>query len=221
MSVIKVNFEVHANKWHIDKALEELSKYNLLSFDTEVAGVYSKAERAEAEKYLKGEDLPVNSRSLALQVAANSGLSFPSLVSVTHFVFGTSEDSSVILICSNPQLELHIWNWIAEYEGKLIVHNTLFDLKIMYHRIGKLPKDYEDSQLLAKCLTNNVEVYKSKVGLKDLMGSYYDSSWSLYDNYEPDNLKDPKFLEYCAIDGSSTIKLWYDIQEHMGTSDEN
>lgn len=220
MSVIRVKFEVHANKWHIDKALYDLASYDLLSFDTETAGVYSKAERAEAEEYLKGENLPVNSRSLALQVAANSGLSFPSLVSVTHFVFGTSEDSSVILICSNPQLELHIWNWIAEYKGKQIVHNTLFDLKIMYHRIGRFPKDYEDSQLLAKCLTNNAEVYKSKVGLKDLMGSYYDPMWVLVDEYEPANLKDPKFLQYASIDGAATMKLWYDIQGYMGNNDD-
>jgi len=218
---IKVTFEVHANKWHIDKALNELSKRAILSFDTETAGVYSKAERAEAAEYLKEENIPVDSRSLALQVEANCGLSFPSLVSVTHFIFGISEDYSVVLICSNPQLEIHIWNWIADYEGRLIVHNSLFDLKIMYHRIGRMPKDYDDSQLLAKCLTNNAEVYKCKVGLKDLMGSHYDPMWILVDEYEPANLKDPKFLMYAAIDGAATMKLWNDIQEHMEPTDED
>lgn len=219
-NTIQVEHEVHANKWHIEKALEELAKYTLLSFDTETAGLYSKAERAEAEEYLKGENLPVNSRSLALQVAANSGLSFPSLVRVTHFVFGTSDHSSVIFVCDNPHLELYIWKWIAEYEGKLIIHNTLFDLKIMYHRIKKYPKDYEDSQLLAKCLMNNAEVYKARVGLKDLMGSYYDPMWVLVDEYEPENLKDPKFIQYAGIDGAATVKLWFDIQEHMENSNE-
>ncbi len=218
---IKVTFEVHANKWHIDKALNELAKRAILSFDTETAGVYSKTERAEAAEYLKEENIPVDSRSLALQVEANCGLSFPSLVSVTHFIFGISEDYSVVLICSNPQLEIHIWNWIADYEGRLIVHNSLFDLKIMYHRIGRMPKDYDDSQLLAKCLTNNAEVYKCKVGLKDLMGSHYDPMWILVDEYEPANLKDPKFLMYAAIDGAATMKLWNDIQEHMEPTDED
>ncbi len=216
MSVIKVNFDVYSTKWHIDKSLKELSKYSLLGFDTETKGLYSKQERIEATEYLKDSNLPVDSRSLALQVASNNGLSFPSLVSVTHFVFGTSENSSVILICSNPQLELHIWNWIANCDTKFIVHNALFDLKIMYARIGKFPKDYEDSQILAKCLTNNVEVYKALVGLKDLMGSYYDPMWVLVNEYEPDNLKDPKFLQYAGIDGAATVKLWYDIQDHIG-----
>ena len=213
---IKVTFEVHANRWHIAKALEKLAKHKVLSFDTETAGVYSKAERSEAKEYLKNKDIPLDMKIFALQVAENSGLSFPSLSSTTHFIFGTSESNSVILVCNNPMLEMYIWNWVAEYNGLLIIHNALFDIKTMYHRIGKFPKNYEDSQLLAKCLTNNVEVWNSKVGLKDLMGSYYDPMWViLTDEYEPANLKDKKFLRYCSIDGAATFKLWLDIQDYM------
>jgi hypothetical protein len=215
MSTLKVNYEVHANRWHIAKALEELMQRDILSFDTETAGVYTKAERKEATAYLKQENLPVTSKGLALQVEANCGLSFPSLVTVTHFVFGINDHKSVIIVCDNPQLELFIWRWIAAYTGKLIIHNALFDLKIMYHRIKKYPQNYEDSQLLAKCLTNNVEVYKARVGLKDLMGTYYDPMWVLVDEYEPEDLKNPKFIMYAAIDGAATMKLWYDIQDHL------
>jgi hypothetical protein len=218
---IKVDFEVHANRWHIAKSLEELAKHKVLSFDTETAGVYTKAERAEAKAYLKNNGIPLDMKIFSLQVAENSGLSFPSLSSTTHFIFGTSESSSVILVCDNPMLEMFIWNWVAEYNGLLIIHNALFDLKIMYHRIGRYPKNYEDSQLLAKCLTNNVEVWSSKVGLKDLMGSYYDPSWAiLTEEYEPDDLRNPKFIKYCSIDGAATFKLWIDIQGYMGTDYE-
>lgn len=221
MSVIKVDFKVVGSKWHIMAALDKLNKLEVLSFDTETKGVYSKAERKEAKTYLKGENLPVDKKSIALQIAANSGLSFPSLVSVTHFVFGISDNESVIIVCENPNLEMFIWKWLASYKGLLLIHNALFDLKIMYHRIGKFPHNYEDTQLLAKCLTNNVEVWKSKVGLKDLMGSYYDPMWVLIDEYEPDNVKDPKFLQYASIDGAATFKLWYDIKGYMGKDDES
>jgi len=217
---IKVDFEVHANRWHIAKALDKLAEHKVLSFDTETAGVYSKDERAEAKAYLKNKDIPLKMKIFALQVAENSGLSFPSLSSTTHFIFGTSENSSVVIVCDNPMLEMYIWNWVAEYNGLLIVHNALFDLKIMYHRTGKFPKNYEDTQLLAKCMTNNVEVWNSKVGLKDLMGSYYDPMWVLVDEYEPANLKNPKFIKYCSIDGAATFKLWLDIQKYMGTDYE-
>jgi len=213
--MIDVNFKVYSNRWHVGKILAELSKREIMSFDTETKGVYSKADRKEAKDYLKGENLPVDQKSIALQVSFNSGLSFPSLVSVTHFIFGLSENESVIIVCDNPQLEMFIWKWIAEYKGLLLIHNALFDLKIMYHRIGKFPQNYEDTQLLAKCLTNHVDVWKSKVGLKDLMGSYYAPAWSLYNEYEPESNKDPKFLIYCSIDGAATFKLWYDIKGFM------
>ena len=216
MSIIKVDYTVHGNRYHIAKALTKLSEREILSFDTETKGVYSKAEREEAKQYLKGENLPVDNKRISLQVAANSGLSFPSLVDVTHFIFGISESESVILVCSNHQLEVFIWNWIANYKGMLLIHNALFDLKLMYHRVSKLPQNYEDTQLLAKCLTNNVNVWKCKVGLKDLMGDYYEPMWIiLTEEYEPDNLRSEKFLKYCAIDGAATFKLWYDIQDFM------
>jgi hypothetical protein len=85
----------------------------------------------------------------------------------------------------------------------------------MYNRMGELPKRYEDTALLAKCLTNHSNTWKCKVGLKDLMGEYYDPSWSLFDEYEPENLKDPKFLLYAATDGGATFKLWEIIQEEL------
>jgi DNA polymerase I-like protein with 3'-5' exonuclease and polymerase domains len=182
--------------------------------------LYTPEERAEAVQFLKDEDLPVDTKRIALLVANNSGLSFPSLIQTTHFVFGVSEDYSVILVCDDPQLEMHIWNRIAEYDGLYLVHNTLYDLKIMYNRLRKLPKNYEDTALLAKCLINNAENWRAKVGLKDLMGSYYDPAWSLFNEYEPKNLKDPKFLMYAATDGGATFKLWELIQEELGADNE-
>lgn len=220
MSIINVEFEVYASLWHIKKILGKLSHKEIMSFDTETKGVYSKEERKEAVKYLKGKDLPVTSKALALQIAENSGLSFPSLVNVTHFIFGLSEDKAVVLICENHNTEMFIWKWLAEYKGLLLIHNSLFDLKLMYHRIGKFPKNYEDTQLLAKCLTNNVVVWKCKVGLKDLMGSFYDPQWILVNEYELENSRDPKFLIYCSIDGAATFKLWLDIRGHLGKDDD-
>ena len=215
MSIIKVKFKTYSTKWHIDRVLKNLESYPILSFDTEVSGVYPKHERRLAKEYLKGENLPIDARRIALQVEANTGLSFPSLVNVTHFVFGLSENESIVIVCDNPALELHVWKWLSNYKGKLLIHNTLFDLKIMYHRVKKFPHDYEDTQLLAKCLINDADVWKAKSGLKDLMGVHYDPSWSLFEEYEPDDLKDPKFLQYASIDGAATIKLWYDILEHI------
>ena len=220
MGTINVSYGVYSTRWHIDKALCKLMAHPVLSFDTETKGVYSKPERQEAKQYLKNAGIPIDNKRIALQVAENSGLSFPSLVNVTHFIFGTSEDHSEVMVCNNYQLELFIWNWVAHYPGVLLIHNTLFDLKLMFHRINAFPLNYEDTALMAKTLVNNVDVWKAKVGLKELMGSYYDPAWTLIDEYEPDNLKDRKFLRYAAIDGAATFKLWYDIQDYLAGEDE-
>lgn len=211
--MIKVNFEVFSSAFQISKCLQRLSQLPVLSFDTEVAGIYPKSDRAEAKKILKSDNASREAIKLASLVEANSGLSFPSLVRVTHFVFGTGINSAVILVCDTPTKEMLVWNWVAKYPGKLIIHNTLFDLKIMYHRVQALPLDYEDSQLLAKAYTNNAENWKAKVGLKDLMASHYDPAWTLIDEYEPEDLHDPKFLRYASIDGAACFKLWLELQE--------
>jgi hypothetical protein len=146
-------------------------------------------------------------------VANNDGLSYPSLIKTTHFVFGTSKYHSIIFIPPTNHLEVMIWNWLRNFRGKLLIHNTLFDLKVMYHRVGDLPHDYEDTALMAKCLINNSDAWRAKVGLKEQMGHLYKSAWSLYDKYEPEDPKNPDFLEYAAIDGAATVYLYELIME--------
>lgn len=213
---IKVTYEVYSTRYFIDKALNKLFQLSHLSFDTETRGVYSASERDEAKIMLKEPQIPLDLKRLALMVSNNTGLSFPSLVRVTHFVFGTSEDHSVILVCDNDRLERYIWERIATYDGVCWIHNTMFDLKIMHNRVGVLPQNYEDTALLTKCLINNADTWKCKVGLKELMGDYYDPAWQLMDDYEPENLREKRFLDYAAIDGAATFKLKQLLQEEIG-----
>ena len=78
---------------------------------------------------------------------------------------------------------------------------------MVYHRTGSFPKDYEDTQQLAKSLINDANNYRSRTGLKLLVGSYYPPKWSMKEetDYEVKDLKDKDFLEYCSYDGSCCI----------------
>jgi hypothetical protein len=60
---------------------------------------------------------------------------------------------------------------------------------------------------MVKTLINNSDVWKAKIGLKDLMGEYYSPAWSVFDSYEPENPLDTNFLDYAAIDGAATYHL--------------
>ena len=217
MSHITVEYDVYSSAWHTRNALKSLKDIPLMSFDIETKGVYSKAERKVASKLLETEISP-SERKLASLVANNSGLSFPSLVTVTHFVFGISETKSIILIPDSINEEMYIWNWLVNFRGMLVIHNTLFDLKVMYHRTKSYPQSYEDTALMAKALTNNSATWKSKIGLKELMGSHFDPKWTFIDEYEPEDLRKVTFLRYAAIDGAATYKLYQMLMEEFANA---
>ena len=212
---IKVDYEVHATQYSIMKALDKLNTKPILSYDCETQSQYSLEERAEAKDLLKNhiDELTPEDRKLCKLVSKSSGLSHPKITKVTHFIFGLSEDYSVILIAYTPTVENLICEWVANYKNKLVVHNSLFDLKIVHYHTHGFPIDIEDTQLLARCLINHTKDWECKTGLKHLMSEYYDPRWQEIESYDIQDYKNEAFLRYSAIDGAATFKLWNMLQE--------
>lgn len=106
-------------------------------------------------------------------------------------------------------------NWFVTTDRHIIFHNALFDAKLIFYATGKLPKHYDDTQLLSRCLINHTQDWMCKTGLKELMSPYYDRKWGLIEkeDYFNEDYKDQAFLDYCAIDASATLYLWEQIQE--------
>ena len=214
--ISKVESNVYASSYAIKHILPKiLSEHKVLSLDTETRSVYDKETRAEASAFLKEAHVKDSLYKQARVVAASTGLSFPSIVKTTHFIFGESRSKSHIIICDSAAKEMLVWKAIAEYEGLFLIHNSLFDLKIMFQRMGCLPKNFIDTALLVKCFINHVNIWKSKTSLKELMGQYYNPKWALMNDYEPENLKHSDFLDYAAIDGAATFYLWELAQEEL------
>lgn len=212
--MIKVEYESYASMYSILQVLKGLMKYQLLAFDVETRSIFPQEEIKKAKALLKHSELVSPEDLIAVkQVARADGLSTPVLVRTTHFVFGLSKSTSIVLIAQDAKTEMAIWNWVVKYPGKLLIHNTGFDLKICYQRTGKFPIDYEDTQLLAKTYINDAENWKSRVGLKILMGSSYDPKWMLFEDYNVANLKNKNFLDYAAIDGAAVQLLWSQLNE--------
>ena len=218
MSIIHVNYEVASTSYTIGHVLRKLSGIPLISFDVETQSVYSKEERTKAAKLVEQwkkdkaaeAEYSRTEQKLIRQIGKSSGLSYPALTKVTHFIFGTAENFSYVLISYDMQTEMRIWEWLANYPGHTIVHNALFDFKISYHRVNKLPQSYDDTQIMARVQTNDADELEGKTGLKELMGSYYDPKWTLLDEdgYDVVDYKNEAFLRYCAIDGAATFKLY-------------
>jgi hypothetical protein len=213
--MIDVQYRVFNTMYSINKILRKLNTYPILGFDVETRSIYAQEEIVDAKKLLKHPELVIPDKLILLkQIARSSGLSNPRIIRTTHFIFGLGVNDSIILVAHDAKTESAIWNWLIWYQGKLLIHNSGFDLKICYQRTGQFPKDYEDTQLLAKTYINNADVWKAKVGLKELVGDYYDPKWSLFDDYNVKNLNDKKFLDYCAIDGGAVVLLWNQLEEY-------
>ena len=214
---IKVAWRVCDDPTSFDTFFKELESLPIISYDCETQSIYTPEEKKEAKHLLDkhSDDLDPEDKKLSKLVANSSGLSHPAIVKVTHFIFGISESESIILIAYDYATELTIMKWLITYTGKLLVHNSTFDLKLVYDRTQRFPVDYEDTQLLAKCYINDTDEYKARVGLKLLMGDYYDPKWTLIDTYDVEDYLDENFLRYCAIDGASVMLLWEQLQEYL------
>jgi hypothetical protein len=210
---IEVTYKVYSSEFTIKKALLELNTFKVLSFDLETQSLYSIANKIEAKELLKKDTLDPAFTKLCKQAAHSSGLSNPRLIKATHFIFGTSKESAIILIANSYKIEVKIFEWLAKFTGKVLIWNSLFDLKIMYERVNALPIDYEDPMLLLKSLINDTQAWNCKVGLKDVMAEYYDNKWCLIETYDVKDLKDKNFLRYCSIDAAATFYGWELLQE--------
>ena len=212
---IEVNYKTYSTVLNALEALKDLPY--VLGLDFETQSLYSNAERAEAKELLKEEDkLDRPTERLCKLVANSSGLSFPSITKITHMNIGISEKEAIVIVIDNAYMEKTILNWLVTSNHHFVIHNSGFDLKQVYVKTGKLPKHYDDTQLLTKSFINNADTWKANTGLKILMGQYYKPSWSLVkEDYNNEDLKKESFLEYCTIDACACWLLWHQLQEEI------
>ncbi len=212
LKVINPIYNVYDKPYSIIKRLKDIendANINELAFDCETRSIYSTKDKEEVKEALKKKEIVDQTElDIAELIKESSGLSYPSIVKVTHFMFSDSKNKADILIAKEENTELLIYNWMSRSNKTFLIWNALFDLKIMYSRIGKFPKRYEDPSLALKVLINNVDIFKSRTGLKLFMGKYYPTDWSVDVNYDVEDLLDEKFLRYCAIDAASTYYGW-------------
>lgn len=185
------------------KALNAISNLTRFSFDLEVRSIYSKVNRELA----KTEIANGNNSYYLHNIASSSGLSHPSIVQITHIIIGVTDSFSYIFVCRTDTHVKFILNRLITMDANVIIHNTQFDMKHVYFNTGKFFKTYTDTMLKALVLINDSDTSNRSVGLKYLMGNYYDPTWDKDTDYEVEDLYNKYFIKYCAIDGASTILL--------------
>lgn len=211
---LEVTFSYTGNVEEAKKLLDSIPT-DTVACDFEAASKLSPARRTYLEKRLNLPALSVSYKNKLLQQLNADGLSHPSLVDITHFGIAWSETEAIVLVTNSREMREFVYDWIVTTTKKQVWHNAGFDFKHIYYHTNKFPKDFEDSQQLAKVLLNDADNFKSQTGLKKLMGYAYTPKWKdLADGFAPVDPFDPDFLLYAAIDPCATWKLWQDIHLH-------
>lgn len=188
----------------------------IIACDFEAASKYTDEEKEEFKAQL--ETAGRLDKHILQQRIDSSGLSHPSLSRLTHMSLAYSETEAYVFIFDNREIQDAVLNWIVTTPIKQVWHNLCFDGKHILHNTGKLPIDYEDSQVLAKTLLNHVDNSKSATGLKHLMG-YKFGAWAVSsDNFTLANMYSPELIHYAAIDAAATLALWNEMQEFLGAT---
>ena len=216
IKTINVEYTVINNLEKIKKFLNTLPK--LFACDFETASKFTLKEK-ENFKQLYDSSCDKFERISLLQKIESNGLSHPSLSCITHLGIAYSEDTSTIILCDTEEIRQYIYNWLISVDSKQIWHNTLFDFKHILYHTSKVPKNYVDTKLLAKCLLNNANNLKAKVGLKGLMGWKY-GDWGLKKDEEGEvftleTMYDEKKLQYTATDPCATYSLYFDMMNEI------
>lgn len=210
---IQVEYEFTDNAYRASQWLGDLP--DLFAADFETASRFSSKEWQDLLK-LKLNLIPENDKHFEqrrelLQWLEADGLSHPSLTLITHLSIGWSDHEAKVIICSNNTMRELVCNFLVSTNKKQLWHNATFDFKHILWNTGKLPKNYVDTMLLAKCILNDANQFKNDVRLKSLMAYAY-GAWAISkDNFTLDEMYDENMIKYSATDACATYKLYQDI----------
>ncbi len=191
----------------------------LVAFDFEVGSKYTKAEKEKFKELITKETDKEVTRTLK-QKMESDGLSHPSLTKVTHMSIGLSETEGKVIIFDSDEMLKKVMNWLVTTDVCQVWHNAAFDFKHVYYYTKQIPKNYEDTQLRAKCLLNHVDVWKANSQLKHLMGYKY-GKWAVANTmFTRENIYDEALIKYAAIDACATYALWESISNYVERSNK-
>lgn len=186
--------------------------------------VYFCDELEVAKRWLERYDADFH--TVAVDFEAKD-LTLPHFNPLTMLSIGWNLLKSTVIVFKDKEIHDYVLNWLVTTKVKQVWHNALFDWKFIKYHTGKLPINYEDSQLLAAVYNNNTDSAKRISGLKAIAGTLYQdwasakSSFDLYDtelNHTVTNLNyvgtnDPSvynlaLIKYAGIDTMGTKLAW-------------
>mgnify|MGYP002860616654 CR=1 FL=1 len=191
---------------------QDLKDIDIIACDFEVSSKYSKEYLEEVRTNLETETDWEKKRILE-RTLATTGLSHPSLTELTHLSIAWSNHQAMVFIILDHGIRDYLLDFLVETDKKEIWHNLGFDGKFLLYYKHKLPRNWEDTLLMAKAYMNHAKNYKCEVGLKALEGHNY-GEWAISkENFNLDEVYKEYMLKYSATDACATYNLYMEIIE--------
>lgn len=210
---IKIKYHYTNNNYTAYRWLINLP--NLFAADFETASKYTQQEKNTFLYRLQNQKLSFEEHRLLLQKYTSNGLSHPSLSVITHFSMAYSNTEGFVIICDNDNIRKLVCNFLVTTDKTQIWHNACFDFLRIHYLTNRVPKNYLDTQLMAKSLLNNANPLKDKTGLKELMEYAY-GDWAVSkDSFTLEEMWKEETIRYSATDSCATFKLYEDIQKEL------
>lgn len=211
---IPINYKYTNNAEEAETWLRELPE--LIACDFETASRF-KTTTKECLKLSVDRISDLKEKIKISQYIESTGLSHPSLSTVTHLSIAWSDRDAIVLVCDNDTIIKTMYNYLVTTDNKQLWHNGgNFDFKFIYHHTKKLPKNYIDTLLLAKTLINDANANEARVNLKDLMGWKY-GRWAQVKEglFTLENMYNETMIKYAATDACATYSLYQDIKNDI------
>ena len=217
---IHVNFQSTSSVYTANQWLRDLASQPIIACDFEAAVKYTPNE-LDQYRALLDNDLSRLERIRIESILNATALDHPSHCVLTHCSIATSESDSYVFIFDNPRILRRVLNFLVTTDVKQIWHNASYDFKHIQYNVGTMPRNYEDSAILAKCILNHCDKNLATVGLKELAGKWY-GEWAISpDSFDLSQMHDPKMLLYAATDACATYKLYHSMRNYIATTKDN
>lgn len=195
-----------ASEW-----IKQLGQYDIIACDFEAAVKYTQEDIEFLKRVAIDDKTKYLHRKIAESALAASALGHPAHSALTHFSVAWSDRDAYVFILDSFDITKLVLQFLVTTEVKQVWHNACFDFRFLLFHTGKMPKNYEDTQIFAKTLFNHVETHKAKTGLKELAGPMYGAWGVTEDLFSLSEMYNEKLIYYAAVDAAATFWVYQRI----------
>jgi len=133
---------------------------------------------------------------------------------ITMFSFASNETDAFVISNESQEMQDMVLNYLTNSKHHWIIHNSSYDLKLVYYYTKKFPKYFDDTQLMWWTVLNHADTFRAKVGLKGLAKDVYKDYAVSADLFGIEHKYNPELIKYSGLDAVATMYIYNEVLQH-------